>query len=148
MSPNKPRVLIAEDHQDTIELLTLVLTRENYSTAFSQSVCEAVELAKTEKFDVILIDSYLNDGTGVELCRTIRQYDDVTPIIFYSGLAYEKDKEAAYAAGAQDYLVKPVPTSLLVQSVRKLAAGAKRIGPPGHRTVETRKDSGELLMGF
>ena len=92
---------------------------------------------------MLIIDSRLTDGDGVELCRAIRQSDDQTPIMFYSGLGYEKDKQEAFDAGAQDYLVKPVDISLLVKRLGKLIADSKR-----HlqvvRTSTARKDSGDL----
>src|SRR5688572_7125557 len=143
MAPQKLRLLLAEDHQDTCDLLTLVLTRENYEVATSPSVTKALELTRDEKFDVLIIDSRLTDGDGVDLCRAIRQSDGETPILFYSGLGYEKDKQDAFDAGAQDYLVKPVDNSLLVKRLGKLIADSKR-----HcqlvRTSTVRKHSGDL----
>src|SRR5687767_14264016 len=143
MAPKKFRLLLAEDHQDTCDLLTLVLTRENYEVANSPSVTKALELTRDEKFDVLIIDSRLTDGDGVELCRAIRRSDGETPIMFYSGLGYEKDKQEAFDAGAQDYLVKPVDNSLLVKRLGKLVADSKK-----HlqvvRSSTARKDSGDL----
>jgi DNA-binding response OmpR family regulator len=144
MGPKESRLLLAEDHQDTCDLLTLVLTRENYEVAISPSVTKALELAKGQKFDVMIIDSRLSDGTGVELCCAIRQYDGLTPILFYSGLGYEKDKQEAFDAGAQDYLVKPVNTSLLIERLGKLIADSKTHSVQVNRTSRARKDSGDL----
>jgi len=59
----------------------------------------------------------LPDGSGVELCRRVRKFNQQTPIIFYSGLAYEADIRKAFAAGAQAYLVKPVDVTDLIESV-------------------------------
>ena len=67
MPPKKTRLLLAEDHEDTCDLLTLVLTEENYEITTSPSVTSALELAKDKKFDVMIIDSHLNDGSGLEL---------------------------------------------------------------------------------
>jgi len=143
VNPKKIRLLLAEDHEDTRDLLTLVLTEENYEITTSPSVTRALELAKDKKFDVMIVDSHLNDGSGLELCRAIRQYDALTPILFYSGLAYEKDKEAAFIAGAQDYLVKPVSLQLLVETLRKLLADSKN-RKAQWPAQKTHKDSGDL----
>jgi Response regulators consisting of a CheY-like receiver domain and a winged-helix DNA-binding domain len=66
----------------------------------------------------------LPDGSGVELCRRVRKFNQRTPIIFYSGLAYETDITKALAAGAQAYLVKPVDVTDLIQSVENLIGKA------------------------
>jgi DNA-binding response OmpR family regulator len=148
MPPKKRRLLLAEDHEDTRELLTFVLTQENYEVATSTSVTRALELAKRQKFDVMIIDSLLDDGSGLDLCRAIRQYDNLTPIMFYSALAYEKDRQDALKAGAQDYLVKPVDIALLVEKLGKLFAVPKRTRAQVRRAPGARKDSGDLKPAF
>jgi DNA-binding response OmpR family regulator len=144
MTPQKPRLLLVEDHQDTCDLLALILTGENYEIATSPSVTKALELADEQKFDIMVIDSQLSDGSGFDLCRAIRQHGDLTPILFYSAMAYEKDKQEGFDAGAQDYLVKPVDTSVLVERLEKLIADSKRHSGQVIRTSIVRKDSGDL----
>ena len=144
MPLKKLRLLLAEDHGDTRDLLTFVLTQENYEVDTTPSVASALELAKSQKFDVMILDSHLDDGSGLELCRNIRKYDLSTPIMFYSGLAYEKDKQEALNAGAQSYLVKPVDIPLLVETLGNLLADSKGIAAQVLRTSEARKDSGDL----
>ena len=61
--------------------------------------------------------------------------------MFYSGLAYEKDKEEAFNAGAQRYLVKPVNIPLLVETLGNLLAESKRTAAKVRRIPEARKDS-------
>lgn len=138
MLPQNPRLLLVEDHDDTRELLTLVLTQENYDMACAPGVIKGLELASLHKFDVMIIDSQLDDGSGIELCRAIREYDHLTPIMFYSGCAYEKDKQEAFDAGAQNYLVKPVDVSLLVATLKNLLEDSKGIAAQG-----SQKFSGE-----
>jgi len=145
MSPKKHRLLLAEDHEDTRELLTFVLTQANYEVAASPSVRRALELTKGQKFDVMIIDSRLKDGSGLELCRAIRKYDDVTPIMFYSALASENDKQDALQAGAQHYLDKPVDIPLLVEKLGKLLPVSKRTTA---RVRGARKDAGGLKPAF
>jgi DNA-binding response OmpR family regulator len=67
-----------------------------------------------------LIDNWLPGESGVDLCRRLRQFDPNTPILFYSGAAYEQDKRAAFAAGAQGYLTKPMQIEQLVQEITHL----------------------------
>jgi DNA-binding response OmpR family regulator len=144
MKRKNPYILLAEDHEDTCELLTLVLSQENYEVWTSPSVSGALDLAKAQRFDTIILDSHLIDGSGLELCRIIRENDRLTPILFYSALAYEKDKQAAFGAGAQSYLVKPVNASLLFETLAKLLADSRGSVSPLVLSMAARKDSGEL----
>lgn len=56
----------------------------------------------------------------MDLCRRVRKFNEWTPIIFYSGLAYDADIKNALGAGAQAYLVKPVDLTELIESIKKL----------------------------
>jgi DNA-binding response OmpR family regulator len=66
------------------------------------------------------LDNWLPGGTGVELCRRIRAFDPHTPVLFYSAAAYPRDMQAAFSAGAQAYLVKPVRFDELMRAVTLL----------------------------
>jgi len=118
------RILVVEDHAETRELLALVLTAGHYIVKTASTIAEATKLAETEKFSVLIIDAMLPDGDGVDLCGNVRQFDQTTPIIFCSGLAYEKDKKEALDAGAQVYFVKPIDPFKLVKSVDDLIGKA------------------------
>jgi DNA-binding response OmpR family regulator len=64
-------------------------------------------VAQAEQFDLYLLDTRFPEGSGLELCRQLRKFNSQTPIVFYSGDAYEADKAKGLAAGADAYLVKP-----------------------------------------
>jgi len=121
MSPNHPpRVLYIEDHEDTRELVTLVLEQRRVEVVTGATIESALALAGTQQFDLYLLDSWLPDGSGLDLCRQIREFDKATPILFYSAAAYEMDRAEAIASGAQAYLVKPSPPSELCNLVTSL----------------------------
>ncbi len=101
------RILYVEDHDDTRDLVTLVLQDCDYDVTTAQTIDSALQLARAERFNLYLLDSWLPDGSGIDLCRRIREFDGHTPIIFYSAAAYEADRESALSAGAQGYLTKP-----------------------------------------
>ena len=110
---NTPRVLYIEDHEDTRELVTLVLEQKNYEVVTGSTIETGVALAASQQFDLYLLDSWLPDGSGLDLFRQIRMFDKVTPILFYSAAAYEIDRDHALRCGAQAYLIKPSqPTEL------------------------------------
>ena len=114
------RILYIEDHEDTRELVTLLLTQKSYEVKTGSTVASGVARAGTEQFDLYLLDSWLPDGSGLDLCQRIREFDQKTPILFYSAAAYAADHDQALRCGAQAYLVKPSPPSELCDLVRSL----------------------------
>lgn len=112
-----PRVLYIEDHEDTRELVTLVLEQKSYEVVTGSTIESGVALANSQDFDLYLLDSWLPDGSGVDLCKQIRVFDKATPILFYSAAAYEIDKDQAIQSGAQAYLIKPSAPSELCNLV-------------------------------
>jgi DNA-binding response OmpR family regulator len=121
----KGRILCTEDDPDTRELLILILQDEGYEVLCSDNAQETITLAKTQGFDLYLVDSWLPGFSGAKLTAKIREFDNRTPILFYSGSAHDADKENARSAGAQGYLVKPVENQELVAEVIRLIADSK-----------------------
>lgn len=78
-----------------------------------ESAAQALSLAQKERFDLLLLDARLPDVDGFELCRRLRDRDPHTPILFFSGAAYESDKQKGIEAGANAYFVKPDVEALL-----------------------------------
>jgi DNA-binding response OmpR family regulator len=146
MQPRKLSILFAEDHEDTRDLYVFVLERANYEVTTTKEITGAMALAAMRKFDLFVLDSRLFDGSGIDLCRRIREVDQVTPILFCSALAFEKDKLEALNAGAQHYLVKPVSISLLCQTIAELIVPPRRAAASMARNGGDRKDSGELPL--
>ena len=120
MHPHKKQILCVEDDDETCLLIANLLGLINCDVMTVQSVKEALQKIEDENFDLYLLDNWLPGGSGIELCQKIRETDTKTPIVFYSGAAYDTDKQEARAAGAQLYLVKPTDISLLVTSIREL----------------------------
>lgn len=117
---NIRRILYVEDHEDTRELVTLLLAQKRYEVITGSTIASGVALASAEKFDLYLLDSWLPDGSGLDLCLRIRQFDQTTPILFYSAAAYANDHDMAMKCGAQAYLVKPTQPSELCDMVTEL----------------------------
>jgi DNA-binding response OmpR family regulator len=125
-TPNAPRVLYIEDHEDTRELVTIVLEQRSFEVVSGSTIASGIELASSEEFDLYLLDSWLPDGSGLDLCRQIREFDKATPILFYSAAAYEIDKAQAINSGAQAYLIKPSQPSELCNLVASLIETHRR----------------------
>jgi DNA-binding response OmpR family regulator len=77
------------------------------------TAAQALSLLHTERFDLYLLDAWLPDLDGFELCRRMRDFDQDTPILFFSGAAYEADRRKGMAAGANAYVIKPDLTGLI-----------------------------------
>lgn len=121
-----PRVLYIEDHEDTRELVTLVLEQRSYQVVTGSTIESGIVLAGSQEFDLYLLDSWLPDGSGLDLCRQIREFDKATPILFYSAAAYEIDKDQALRSGAQAYLIKPSQPSELCSLIDSLIQRSSR----------------------
>jgi DNA-binding response OmpR family regulator len=118
--PLKHKILLVEDHEDTSDLMVLILNQLNYDVVTAASIAGALVLAATADFDLFVLDSMLPDGTGTDLCKHIRLRDNSTPILFYSAMAFEHDKDEALSAGAQRYLVKPVDSDVFCRTVTEM----------------------------
>ena len=126
MNQPNARILYAEDDADTRELVTLVLEMQNCQVVATESYEEALRLARAEHFDLYLIDNWLPHISGVKLCEQLREFDRHTPVLFYSGAAYDADKESALASGAQGYLVKPAAGEQLIAEVLRLVNNSRQ----------------------
>ena len=120
------RILYIEDHDDTRELVTLLLAQKSYEVVTGSTIASGVALACAEDFDLYLLDSWLPDGSGLDLCEQIRTFDKSTPILFYSAAAYAADHDLALKCGAQAYLVKPSQPSELCDLVTDLIERSQR----------------------
>ena len=127
MQPPPFRILCTEDDVDTRDLITFVLKSNNFEVVTTETPELAIEIAQDFSFDLYLVDNWMPRLSGPDLCRALRGFDTQTPILFYSGAGYEADKTAAYASGAQGYLVKPVDNDELVAEVRRLIAESRAI---------------------
>jgi CheY-like chemotaxis protein len=119
MSRIKCRVLCIDDHEDTSEMLKLLLAQGDYVVETAVSAKEALQLARSKEFDLYVLDRHLPDLSGLELFRQLTRLTPGVPCIFYSGDAYEIHRSEAMAAGADDYVAKP-DIDKLIESVQQL----------------------------
>ena len=103
-----PTVLIVDDEADILELLELTLLRMGLQSQRAMKVSAAVELLKTNHYDLCLTDMRLPDGTGLELVRHIGQQHPELPVAVITAYGSTDNAVAALKAGAFDYIAKPV----------------------------------------
>ena len=111
-------MLCVEDDRDTCDVLRFIMTDYDFKAVCS--VSEAEQLIESTEFDLYVLDNWLPDGSGVELCEKIRRTGSSAPIIFTSAIAQRQDIDRALEAGADRYLVKPYEPEMLVQTVKEL----------------------------
>ena len=123
-SNTRPRVLCVDDDEDACEMLKVLVNSFGIDATCVRSAAAAWPLIKAKRFDLYLLDGWLPSIDGYEFCRQIREFDSDTPILFYSGAAYEADKLRGIAAGANAYVTKP-DVEQLIETMVDLIAKAK-----------------------
>ena len=112
------RILCVEDNKDTCEVVGFIF--REYEMVFAGTVAEAASHIENEVFDLYMLDNWLPDGSGVDLCKKIRALRPGAPIIFTSAVGMKNDIDEAVAAGADRYILKPVEPDTLREVVKEL----------------------------
>src|SRR4029434_5584800 len=100
-------ILLVDDHKDTVQVLERLLVKLGYGVVTAQNYHDAVRLAETKRFDLLVSDIGLPDGNGFDLLRQIRGRQAIDAIAL-SGFGMEDDLRKSREAGFSDYLIKPV----------------------------------------
>src|SRR5215213_295607 len=132
--PSYPRrrVLCAEPHEDTCQLIQVLLEREGHEVVSARTVAECVRLVGDGGFDLYMLDDEYIDGTALQLCKRLREMTPGTPILFFSAQAFRRDRELALEAGATAYLTKPDDLFDIVSTVNSILSG-RSCGPAPRR---------------
>ncbi len=132
--PSYPRrrVLCAEPHEDTCQLITLLLERQGHEVVAARTIAECVGLAGAKGFDLYMVDDDYIDGSALQLCKRLREMTPGTPILFFSAQAFRRDRELALEAGATAYLTKPDDLFDIVSTVNSILSG-NSAGPAPRR---------------
>lgn len=112
-------IFILEDDTDLANGIRIALGSDELSFTFSQTIKEAKTILKRQVFDLLIFDINLPDGSGLELCREIRQ-GTKTPIALLTARDMELDIVAGLECGADDYITKPFSLMVLRARIRAL----------------------------
>ncbi|MEJ5241511.1 MAG: response regulator [Anaerolineales bacterium] len=126
------RILIVDDDEMIVELFSLLLKSHGYDVLKARNGKEGVEKVKTENPDLILLDLMMPEMDGLQVCQHVRAFSQI-PIIIISALDHPAMIAQALDAGADDYLVKPVPSGVLMSRIARLLW---RTGPLQNGTPE------------
>jgi signal transduction histidine kinase len=124
LAPRKGlRLLVVEDHRDTLETLELLLRRHGYEVRTAASIEESLAVAKDYAFDVLVSDIGLPDGRGVDLLKKLEEMRGYKlASVAMSGFGMDEDVERSREAGFAEHLVKPVEFPSLHQAIIRVAA--------------------------
>ena len=113
------QILLVEDHKDTARILGRILKNAGYEVSHADSLAGARELATGRRFDLLISDLGLPDGSGLDLMRYLRDTQGVTGIAL-SGFGTDDDVAASYAAGFAEHVTKPVDWERLRNAIVRL----------------------------
>ncbi len=116
----KEKILVVDDEEDIVELVRYNLSREGYRTLSAETGEKALRLARTEKPDLVVLDLMLPGMDGLEVTRAMKGDAELRriPIVMLTAKGEEPDIVAGLELGADDYIVKPFSTRVLVARVR------------------------------
>jgi DNA-binding response OmpR family regulator len=122
MVDRSPIVLCVEDDPDTQEMLRVLLSGQGYGFEAAGTCADAMRLICEREFALVLLDNSLPDGTGVGLCRRVREFDKRLPIVFVSGSALDDERREALRCGANAFLTKPLALDEFYAALKDYAA--------------------------
>jgi DNA-binding response OmpR family regulator len=138
-------ILIVEDEAGIVQFLQQGLEEEGYTITSASDGLKGFELSQKENFDLILLDWMLPKMTGLELCKSIRLKNTMTPIIFLTAKDTVQETIEGLKAGANDYIKKPFSFDELVERIKIhfrnqnedeiLTLGTIKIDIPQHRVL-------------
>jgi two-component system cell cycle response regulator DivK len=116
-----PTILVIEDNEQNLYLMRFLLENKGYSVAAARLGREGIELALRLKPQAILLDIQLPEIDGYAVARALRQQAgwEQVPIIAVTSYAMSGDREKALAAGATDYIEKPINPDTFVDQIKK-----------------------------
>ena len=138
------KILIIEDEPDIRKTLEYNISREGYDVISASSLSEGREKLESASFSLLLLDLMLPDGSGLDLCRELKQDKPLSsmPVIILTAKDDEVDKVVGFELGADDYVTKPF-------SVRELILRVKAVLKRGERksdNMEVQRQFGELKI--
>ena len=122
------KVLIADDEPDIVEILKYNLEREGYQVITAKNGDEALDKAKRSQPDLIVLDMMMPKKNGMEVCEILRAqpaFKD-TIIMFLTAISDEATQIKGLGTGADDYISKPVSTSVFISKVNAVFRRVKK----------------------
>ena len=113
------RLLLLEDDQSLIYGLSFSFKKQGFNADIARTISEALDLWAKNKYELLILDVSLPDGSGFEFCRKVRENSDV-PIIFLTASDEETSVIMGLDIGGDDYITKPFKLSILISRINAL----------------------------
>lgn len=136
------RVLLVEDDEAITMGLSYSLEKEGYEVVTAKNTTEARSVWTTGKYDICVLDINLPDGSGYDICRYIKQSEDV-PVIFLTAVDAEVNVVMGLEMGADDYICKPFRVGELMARIKSVLRRADRTQSCG--TGNSKPDHPEVI---
>lgn len=129
------KILLVDDEPDILEFMEYNLKKENYGIVKASNGREAIEKAKKEHPDLIILDIMMPEMDGIETCRMLREMPEFknTMIAFLTARNEDYSQIAGFDVGADDYITKPIKPRVLISRINALF---KRYNPVNGRASE------------
>lgn len=121
-----PNILLVEDDETLLTEIRRAIEHEGHEVASCPNIADARQILEERKFDLIVLDWGLPDGTGVDFCTELRQAGENASILMLTGRSLPAEKVQGLDSGADDYLTKPFHLKELTLRVRSLVGRAQR----------------------
>lgn len=139
MTTSGARILAVEDTPHNLELMTYLLEAHGRVVVPATTAAEALELARAQRPDLIILDVQLPDANGFEVLATLRADQDLhdVPTVAVTANAMVGDRDQALAAGFNGYLTKPIEPTTFARSIDLFLPGELRGGTSRDATAPT-----------
>lgn len=119
---SKQKILVVDDEQDIVDLISYNLNKEGYQVCTAVNGRQAIEVAKKENPDLIILDVMMPEMDGIESCRQMRALPEFksTFIIFLTARSEEYSEIAGFNVGADDYIAKPIKPRALMSRINAI----------------------------
>ncbi|MFC7677901.1 response regulator transcription factor [Paenibacillus sp. GCM10028914] len=129
-------ILMVDDETEIIKLMDIYVKNEGYTLLKASNGLEALEILKTHKVDLIILDVMMPKMDGIQACMKIREENN-TPIIMLSAKSQEIDKIAGLSIGADDYVTKPFSP---LELIARIKSQLRRYNQLGTKTVQNENE--------
>lgn len=155
------KILIAEDNQDMLKILSMYLKREGYEVVTAQNGEEAMEYLLEQGADLAILDWMMPKKSGLEVCRELKSFQLPVKVIMLTAKSGVEDEIAGLSYGADDYIRKPFEPRVLLLRIKRLCGLGEalrfgrlclnpdtRMAAEGDRTIRLTKTEFDLLWYF
>jgi two-component system, OmpR family, alkaline phosphatase synthesis response regulator PhoP len=141
---NDHKILLVDDEPDILEFLSYNLKKEGYTVSTAANGKEAIEIAKKNIPDLIILDVMMPDMDGIETCREIRALPGLKDVMiaFLTARSEDYSQIAGFEVGADDYINKPIKPRVLISRIAALL----RRGKAGSGGVSEKEDMGGIRI--